>query len=66
MEMKEDLGDFIEASGLFEYDPDLIARIYQKNPKRLFLSSVVPTHAACKWPAKRLRRRLTLATLPGI
>ena len=33
--MKEDFKDFIEASGLLEYDPETIARIYQKNPKRL-------------------------------
>ncbi len=34
--MKEDFTDFIEASGLMEYDPVTIARIYKKNPKRLF------------------------------
>ena len=34
--MQEDLGDFIEAAGLLEYDPLLIAKIYQKNPIRLF------------------------------
>ena len=34
--MKEDLGDFIEAAGLLEYDPIAITRIYRQNPKRLF------------------------------
>ena len=34
--MKEDFKDFIEASGLLEYDPDTISKIYSKNPKRLF------------------------------
>ena len=33
--MKEDFKDFIEASGLLEYDPNAISRIYKKNPKRL-------------------------------
>ncbi len=33
--MKEDFTDFIEASGLLEYDPDTISKIYRKNPKRL-------------------------------
>ena len=31
----EDLGDFIAASGLLEYDPAAIAGIYRNNPKRL-------------------------------
>jgi len=34
--MKEDFKDFIEASGLLEYDPKTISKIYRKNPKRLF------------------------------
>ncbi len=34
--MKEDFKDFIEASGLLEYDPDTISKIYRKNPRRLF------------------------------
>jgi len=34
--MKEDFKDFIEASGLLEYDPETISKIYRKNPKRLF------------------------------
>ncbi len=34
--MKEDFKDFIEASGLLEYNPDTISKIYRKNPKRLF------------------------------
>jgi len=34
--MKEDYTDFIEASGLLKYDPEIISKIYQKNPKRLF------------------------------
>ncbi len=33
--MKEDFTDFIELSGLLNYDPDTISKIYQKNPKRL-------------------------------
>ena len=33
--MKEDFKDFIEASGLLEYDPETISKIYRKNPKRL-------------------------------
>ena len=33
--MKEDFTDFIELSGLLEYNPDTISKIYQKNPKRL-------------------------------
>ncbi len=34
-EIKEDLGDFIEAAGLLKYDPEAISRIYRGNPKRL-------------------------------
>ena len=34
--MNEDYTDFIEASGLLEYDPEIISKIYQKNPRRLF------------------------------
>ncbi len=34
--MNEDYTDFIEVSGLLEYDPKIISKIYQKNPKRLF------------------------------
>ncbi len=34
--MKEDYTDFIEASGLLKYDPEIISKIYSKNPKRLF------------------------------
>ncbi len=34
--MNEDYTDFIEASGLLEYDPKIISKIYRKNPKRLF------------------------------
>ncbi len=34
--MNEDYTDFIETSGLLKYDPDIISKIYQKNPKRLF------------------------------
>ena len=33
--MKEDFTDFIEISGLLEYDPETISKIYKKNPKRL-------------------------------
>ena len=33
--MKEDFTDFIELSGLLDYDPDTISKIYAKNPKRL-------------------------------
>ena len=33
--MNEDYTDFIEASGLLEYDPEVISKIYRKNPKRL-------------------------------
>ena len=33
--MKEDFTDFIEVSGLLDYDPDTISEIYKKNPKRL-------------------------------
>ena len=34
--MNEDYTDFIEASGLLKYDPEIISKIYKKNPKRLF------------------------------
>ncbi len=34
--MNEEYTDFIEASGLLEYNPDTISKIYKKNPKRLF------------------------------
>ena len=34
--MNEDYTDFIEASGLLKYDPEIISKIYRKNPKRLF------------------------------
>ncbi len=34
--MKEDFKDFIEASGLMEYNPETISKIYAKNPQRLF------------------------------
>jgi len=33
--MAEELSDFIEASGLLEYDPEAIDTIYKKNPIRL-------------------------------
>ena len=33
--MKEDYTDFIEVSGLLNYDPEIISKIYRKNPKRL-------------------------------
>ena len=33
--MAEELSDFIEASGLLEYDPVAIDLIYKKNPIRL-------------------------------
>ena len=33
--MKEDFTDFIEISGLLEYDPETIYKIYKKNPERL-------------------------------
>ncbi len=33
--MAEELSDFIEASGLLEYDPEAIDSIYKKNPIRL-------------------------------
>ena len=33
--MNEEFTDFIEASGLLKYDPETIAKIYKKNPKRL-------------------------------
>ena len=33
--MKEDFTDFIEVSGLLNYDPETISKIYKKNPKRL-------------------------------
>ena len=34
--MNEDYTDFIEASGLLKYDPEIISKIYQKNPSLLF------------------------------
>ncbi len=34
--MNEDYTDFIEASGLLKYDPEIISKIYQENPSRLF------------------------------
>ena len=34
--MNQDFTDFIEASGLLNYDPDTISKIYKKNPRRLF------------------------------
>jgi len=33
--MNGDFTDFIEVSGLLNYDPETISKIYQKNPKRL-------------------------------
>ena len=33
--MKEDFTDFIEVSGLLNYDPETISKIYAKNPNRL-------------------------------
>ena len=35
IQMAEELGDFIEAAGLLEYDPIAIARIYKGHPYRL-------------------------------
>jgi len=35
--MKEEFTDFIEVSGLLNYDPDTISKIYKKNPKRLLM-----------------------------
>ena len=43
--MKDELGDFIEASGLLSYDPAAITRIYRKNPNRLikrFWETLIP------------------------
>ena len=40
-----DLGDFIEAAGLLEYDPVAISNIYKGNPERLFkriIETLVP------------------------
>ena len=34
--MAQELGDFIEAAGLLEYDPAAITRIYAGHPQRLF------------------------------
>ncbi len=34
--MNEEFTDFIETSGLLNYDPETISKIYKKNPKRLF------------------------------
>ena len=33
--MKEEFTDFIDVSGLLNYDPVTISKIYKKNPKRL-------------------------------
>jgi len=33
--IKQELGDFIEAAGLMEYDPAAITRIYAGHPNRL-------------------------------
>ena len=33
--MNEDFTDFIEISGLLDYDPVAISKIYKKNPNRL-------------------------------
>ena len=33
--MAQELGDFIEAAGLLEYDPAAITRIYAGHPQRL-------------------------------
>ena len=33
--MNEEFTDFIEISGLLDYDPDTISKIYKKKPKRL-------------------------------
>ena len=33
--MNEDFTDFIEISGLLDYDPEAISKIYKKNPNRL-------------------------------
>ena len=33
--MKEDFTDLIEVSGLLNYDPYAISKVYKKNPKRL-------------------------------
>ena len=33
--MKKEIGDFIEASGLHEYDPTSISKIYRNHPRRL-------------------------------
>ena len=35
IQMAEELGDFIEASGLLEYDPKTITEIYKGHPYRL-------------------------------
>ena len=34
--MKEDFTDFIEVSGLLDYDPNTISKIYQKKSKKDF------------------------------
>ena len=57
--MNEDYTDFIEASGLLKYDPEIISKIYQKNPKRLFKrlwQTLIPIFAYEIWFSVRLAR----------
>ena len=55
--MAEELGDFIEAAGLLEYDPAAITRIYAGHPQRLIqaaLANVGPDRPLALWRGLRL------------
>ena len=42
--MKEDFTDFIEVSGLLNYDPETIAKIYKKKSSKTAKKTLANTH----------------------
>ena len=41
--MKEDFTDFIEVSGLLNYDPETISKIYKKKSQKTFKKTLANT-----------------------
>ena len=48
--MNEDYTDFIEASGLLKYDPEIISKIYQKKALQTYVDSFFRTRVIFKRP----------------
>ena len=61
---QRDIGDFIEAAGLLEYDPEKISKIYQGHPLRLF-KRILETIGLCMKMLTLIKKRMVLR-LQGI